>query len=955
MKKILSGTLGLFLGLTSFNALAQGMAESLAQMPPAEAMQLPADSTVRQGVLPNGLTYYIRHNETPKGQADFFIAQKVGSVLEEDNQRGLAHFLEHMCFNGTENFEGNEVVSWLETKGVKFGADLNAYTGVDETVYNISNVPVGNVAVEDSCLLILHDWADGLLLLPEEIDKERGVIHEEWRMRNVGMSRLMEQQLPAMYPDTRYAYRWPIGTMEVVDNFEPQVLRDYYETWYRPDQQGVIVIGDIDVDRIENKIKEMFGPIKMPENVKERVYFEVPDNKGTLYAIGADPEMPNARATLYIKNDKLPRAYRNTPVQISLDYINDMITTMLQARLDELATDPAAPFAAAGTYYGGFFVADTKDALTLVALGKDTNITPALQAVYRELLRAQRGGFTISEYDRAKEEYLSQAEKKFNNRDKRENEEFSRGIVRVFIDGTPMLDPQTEYQTAQQMAMMIPLEAINATLQQMVTPDNRVISVMLPQTEGTVIPTEAELAAALAAVDAEDIKPFVDEVKAEPLIPALPAPGKITGVEKLEKWGAEKWTLSNGATVVVKPTDFKADEILLDAQALGGTSVFGNDYASTLKFMPYALNQYGLGDYTYKDLQKYLQGKQCGISFDFSNYTRDITGHSTPKDLKNMMELLYMGFTALNITADEFDATRNTFSGVLHNQENEPDYIFGKRIQENLYEAPVEQVLSVADIQAAQLAQTLDVAHKMTANAADYTFFIVGSVNLDELRPLVEQYIASLPGNAATAVKTPVMPESMKAYKAAPALTESTIESSQPQTYVFTIAYDTLPFTAKDRAALNVAGQILSQRILEQVREEWGASYSPGAGAMMSRVANGANSMVITQFPMKPEMKDKVVNYLKQAYIDMQNEVKPAELTKVSEYMVKNVKEQLDKNNGWLNGMAAEALNGVDTFTGAEEIYKNLTTDDIRNIMKRINDAGNYRVVLMDAVAPAAK
>ncbi|MDE5633800.1 MAG: insulinase family protein, partial [Muribaculaceae bacterium] len=290
MKKIFSKVLFLMIGMFTLSVSAQ--AQGMPQMP-----SLPADTMVRQGVLPNGLTYYIRHNETPKGQADFYIAQKVGSINEDDSQRGLAHFLEHMCFNGTENFKGNEVVNWLETKGVKFGYNLNAYTGFDETVYNISNVPVNNTAVEDSCLLILHDWADGLLLLPEEIDKERGVIHEEWRMRNVGSQRIMEKQLPVIYKDSKYAYRMPIGLMEIVDNFPPEVLRNYYETWYRPDLQGIIVVGDIDVDRIENKIKELFSPIKMPENPKAREYAEVPDTEGTIYAIDADPEQSNARAT----------------------------------------------------------------------------------------------------------------------------------------------------------------------------------------------------------------------------------------------------------------------------------------------------------------------------------------------------------------------------------------------------------------------------------------------------------------------------------------------------------------------------------------------------------------------------------------------------------------------------------------------------------------------------------
>ncbi|MDE7119446.1 MAG: insulinase family protein, partial [Muribaculaceae bacterium] len=542
-----------------------------------------------------------------------------------------------------------------------------------------------------------------------------------------------------------------------------------------------------------------------------------------------------------------------------------------------------------------------------------------------------------------------------NNRDKKENETITREIVRTFIDGVPMLDPQQELSIKQMLTQAVSLDDINNALKELVTDNNRVVSVMLPEVAGNTLPTEAEIAAALAAVDAENIEPFVDQVKAEPLIPALPAPGKITKTETLDKWGAQQWTLSNGVKVVVKPTEFKADEILMDAQALGGTSVFGNDYASSIKFMPYALSQHGLGEYTYKDLQKYLQGKQCNVSYNFSDYTRDITGTTTPKDLKNMMELLYMSFTNLAIMPDEFQAVQKTFSGVLQNQEKTPDYIFNERISENLYEAPVKQPLTVADIQAATPAQTLEMVSTLTAHAADYTFYFVGSLTLEEFRPLVEQYIATLPADAASTTKAPVFPASMKAYKNAPAVAESKCESTTPQTYVFTIAYAELPFTAKERAAILVAGQIMSQRILEQVREEWGASYSPGAGGMMSRVSNGANTLVLTQFPMKPEMKDKVVDYLKQAYIDMEKGVTAEELGKVKEYMVKKTKQSKEENNGWLNGMTGEALNGVDTFLTGEEVYNSLTPADIQAAMKALNDAGTYRVVLMDAIAPEAK
>ena len=458
---------------TLFAAFAMAMVTftGFAQKPD----ELPADPQVRHGVLPNGLNYYIRHNETPKGQADFFIAQKVGSILENDDQRGLAHFLEHMCFNGTKNFPGNQLITWLESVGVKFGQNLNAYTGTDETVYNISAVPTARVGVQDSCLLILHDWADDLLLDGEEIDKERGVIHEEWRSSNVGRMRILEQILPTMYPESKYGYRLPIGTMEVVDNFPHQALRDYYEAWYRPDQQGIIVVGDIDVDRIEGKIKELFGPIEMPAAAKPREIEEVPDTEGTIYAIGADKEMQFPMFNIFFKNEVMPKEMRNTMIYMVSDYIFDMISSMLNNRYAELAKDPSTPFAVGMADYSNYLFANSEDALSLTGVAKGDDMIPAFKSVYRELLRALRGGFTITEYDRARSQYLSDLENAYNNREKHDNTAYAREIVRHFIDNVPMPGIETEYQMMSGIANQIPVDAINQSLQQLVTDDNRVV------------------------------------------------------------------------------------------------------------------------------------------------------------------------------------------------------------------------------------------------------------------------------------------------------------------------------------------------------------------------------------------------------------------------------------------------------------------------------------------------
>lgn len=944
--KSLKRLLFVAVGLMAFASGAQ------AQMDPTQS--LPADPQLRYGTLPNGMTYYIRHNETPKGQADFYIAQKVGSMLENDDQRGLAHFLEHMCFNGTENFEGNEVVKWLETKGVKFGRDLNAYTAFDETVYNIANVPSANTAVTDSCLLILHDWADGLLLLPEEIDKERGVIHEEWRSRNSGQQRLMEVLLPKIFPGTKYGLRMPIGTMEVVDNFPPEALRAYYEEWYRPDQQGLVIVGDLDVDRTEAKIKEIFEPIKMPENAPERVYEPVPDNEGMLVAVGADPEVTNSVAMMAFKTDPVPREMRNTMPGMMMKYVMEMASSMFNARLDEMRSNPETPFSDAGGYYGNFLVTPTKDAFTIQVSGKGNDLRPALASVYREVLRAAKGGFTATEYDRARSEYLSRLEKNKNNIDKTDNSAYVNRFVRGFIDGTPTIDADVRYQIMSAVAPQIPVELINQTMSQLITPDNRALLVMAPEKEGIVVPTEEQLVQTISEVDGETIEAFVDEVKAEPLIPTLPTPGTITATKELPQWGATQWTLSNGVKVVFKKTDFKADEIVFDAQALGGTSVFPDSYANSLLFSSIVSEMGGLGDYTNKDLSKYLQGKQASVGVEFDDYIRDVSGSTTPKDLPTLMELIYMTFTAPNITVEEFTAAQQSISDMLKHQDANPMYVFQKSVNKALYANPRKQTLTSDKVKAATREQCLEIYQKMTANAADYTFFFVGSIDEATFKPLVEQYIATLPANAATATTAPKFDASL-ALKASQPVQGFKTPMQTPTTYVAIIESGKLDYTPKEKAALETAAQILSQRLIEKVREDMGAVYSINASGNMRRLAQADNSIIQSVFPVKPEMTDQVLQLIADEFKAMESNVTPQELGKVTEYTLKAIAEEREKNAPWLNAMAGVAINGVDTFSPAEEIYKNLTVADVQEAVKALNQQGNYWTVVLEAEEAPAK
>lgn len=916
-------------------------AQDFSQVP-----QLPVDSAVRIGKLPNGLTYYIRHNEYPKGQADFYIAQKVGSALEEDNQRGLAHFLEHMCFNGTTHFPGNNIIHWLETVGVKFGQNLNAYTGVDETVYNISNVPIARESVQDSCLLILHDWANDLTLDPKEIDKERGVIHQEWRRSMVGQMRILEKVLPKMYPGSRYGYRLPIGTMDVVDNFPPQALRDYYEKWYRPDQQAILVVGDIDVDRIEGKIKEMFSEIEMPANAAERTYEPVGDHKGTLYAIGHDPEQTNNIVQLFFLTEPLPAQLKNTEMNYVMDYVMHMITSMLNNRFNDISSKPDAPFAAAYAGYDGYFLAKTKDALTITGIAKDDNLEHVVGAIYRELLRAVRGGFTQSEYDRARDEYISYLDKTYNNRNTRENGSYIKEYVRSFIDGEPIPGVEKDVEISKRYASMLPVQAINEQLKELVTADNRVLLALLTEKEGQKYPTEESFAAVMGSVDNENIEAYVDEVKSEPLIPQLPKPGKITKTVDNKQWGATEWTLSNGAKVIVKKTKFKEDEILVYAGALGGYADMPDTYANSMIFMPVALNSCGLGTYTNSDLQKYLAGKQVNFEPSFSNYTREFEGSTTPKDLPTFMEILYMGFKDINFSPEEFQALQNTYSGILKNQEKNPQYIFQTKLNETLYNSPRRRSLSVDAVNGASREQIVEIAHKMTANAADYTFVFVGNVDENVLRPLVEQYIASLPGNPKKAVKKIDKYNPDLLIKEGSATDKYTAKMETPQTWVFISDMAKLPYTPKNRVLASIAGQILSKRLLDTVREDMGAVYSIGASGSLQRVGQN-NAIIQSAFPMKPEMQDTVLTFIADEFENMTKNIKPEELNKVKEFMVKSYTENHEKNSPWLSAIAGYLQNGVDTFNGDVEVVNSITVDDVQKFMHDLNAQNNYRVVLL--------
>ena len=909
------------------------------QMPP-----VPVDKEVRIGKLDNGLTYYIRHNEYPKNQVDFYIAQKVGSILEEDNQRGLAHFLEHMCFNGTKNFPGNSMIKWLESVGVKFGYNLNAYTSIDETVYRISSVPTERIGVQDSCLMILSDWADGLLLEGKEIDEERSVIHEEWRSQLPPNMRILEKLLPEIYPDSRYGHRLPIGTMEVVDNFPHQALRDYYEKWYRPDLQGIVVVGDIDVDRIEGKIKELFSKIEKPVNPAERVYYPVADNEKPIIAFGSDKEQSNYVAQIMFKYDALPDSLKGTMADVTTAYLLDMAQMMLQIRLNEQGQKADAPFAVASAFYGEFIMAKTKQAFQMAMVPKGNSFNEGLKAVYREALRAKRGGFTATEYARCRTEYLSQLEKAYNNRNQQENKTLAESYVRNFIDKKPIPGIETEYQMMSMIVNQIPVEAVNQVFSQIVSDKNMVVLGMMPAREGESCPKDDDILALLSQVEAENIAPYVDNVKDEPLVSELPVAGKVVRENLLSDFGAKEWILSNGAKVVLKKTDFKADEIYMMAVAKGGTSVYGNDKAADLMFMPAVLEQHGLGNFTNSDLTKLMAGKQVSLKVAFEDYVRSLYGNTTPKDLKTYMEMIYMTFTGLTVTPDEFTAMQNLYKGLIQNQEQNPNFIFQKKVQEFLYTSPNKQVFSVNDIEKANRDNILSIINEQLANAADFTFVFSGNFDEAELKTLVEQYIASLP--SVKGKKQDLKYNSAVEIKAGSEEKEYAMKMEVPQGSAAVVISGKMPYSFKNRLMASMSAQIISTRLLNEVREKEGAVYSIFTQGSQERLSEMSVTYQ-TIFQVKPEKKDRALEIIRSEFEKLAKETPVEELDKVKEFMVKQYAENEHTNSYWCSMMAGNELKPAEIFAQAEKAILSVTPEELSEYVNKVMKQNNYRVLVM--------
>ena len=916
------------------------MASAQQQMPP-----IPIDPNVRIGKLDNGLTYYIRHNELPEKRADFYIAQKVGSILEEDNQRGLAHFLEHMCFNGTTNFPGKGIINWLETIGVRFGENLNAYTSIEETVYNIDNVPVIRDGIVDSCLLILHDWANDLTLAEAEIDNERGVIHEEWRTGQGAMMRMYEQALPKAMEGSKYGHRLPIGTIEVIDNFPYQALRDYYKAWYRPDQQGIIVVGDIDVDKVEAKIKELFSPIQMPANAPERKYEPVPDNKEPIVTIAKDKEQPSTMIYLWHKHPATPNEAKGNIGYLVQNYLFSMISSMMHARLEELRQGANPPFIYAASGDSDFLMAKTTEAFVGMAMSKDDGIPTALSALVREIERARKFGFTASEYARAKADYLRELESVYNERDKMKNDEYVEEYVRHFIDNEPIPGIETEYAIMNQLVPNIPVEAINSILPQLIKDENIVINIFGPDKEGMVYPTEAEILDVLKKTKAEEITAYEDKVSDEPLLKETPKAGKIVKTEE-GPFGSTALTLSNGVRVVVKNTDFKADDIRMRAYSPGGTSIFGTNEFIQIKMLNSVASLGGLGNFSNVDLEKVLAGKKASVNAIVGSQTEILSGYCSPKDLETLMQLVYLSFTAPRMDDDAFESFKQRTKASLANQEANPMTALTDTLQKEMYgNHPMAKRFKAEMVDQIDYNRIMEMYKDRFKEAGDFTFLFVGNINMEEAKPLIETYLGGLPTiNRKENFKDIQMDIRKGTHKN---VFEKQMET--PKASVISIISGNCEYNLKNDLLMTMLSQTMDMVYIETIREKEGATYGVSTTGMISRYPKDEAVFQI-YFDTDPAKREKMEQLVMAELQKVAQEgPRPEHLAKVKEFLLKKHLENVKENGYWLNKLNEYYWYNTDMDSNYDKLLNEITVEDVKNFTKALLDQGNIIEVTMTA------
>jgi zinc protease len=916
-------------------------ADQAAPAPPLALDQvLPVDPAVRTGQLANGLRYYIRQNARPAQRVALRLAVNVGSIYEENDQRGLAHFLEHMAFNGTQNFKPGELITFLESIGARFGPHVNAYTSFDETVYML-DVPTDRPGYVDRGLLALHDFAAGIALVPEEIEKERGVVIEEWRGRLGAGSRLTDKQLPVLLAKSRYAERLPIGTPEVLKSFPPQRLVDFYRKWYRPDQMAVVVVGDINPAEMQQLVEQRFGAIPAPGAPLEAIDRTVPAHDDTLFSVATDPEAQGWSVALAHKR---PFEAERTVGDYRRALIQQLATQMLNLRLREIARRPNAPFL--GAEAGGSGLVRPVEMYELGAAVQEGSIAAGLEALIVEARRMQQFGFTAEELDRARAALLASYDRALKERNTSEHSTYASEYVRAFLEREPIPGIEYEHRIAATFLPTVTIAEVTAEARKLLHDDNRVVLVVAPEKKDTPVPTEAALRATIAKATKVPVEAYTDALAGRALVEKPPVRGKVTARRTIAELDTTVLTLSNGVDVWLKPTDFKNDQVVISAYAKGGASVASADDYTEATLATALVGVGGIGGLNPVDLSKLLAGKIASASPTISTYTHGISGSASPRDLETALQLNYLAFTAPNLTRESFELLRRRVSSALENQAQNPAYVFNERVDQvntsNHYSA---KALSPADVAQLDLEAMARFYRDRFSNAADFTYFIVGAFSVAEITPLLEQWVATLPS---TGKKTSTFRD-MGVRFPTTAVTDEVRKGREPrgQTVISFFADTKLDEFEMHRA--RAAASLLGIRLRDILREELGGTYGVSVSYDNSLPLTGYGAMVV-QFGSDPGNIEKLTGEVLKEVDRLKRQGPSVEdVKRVQELERRDLETAMKQNSFWVGSLQTVHMLGWDplSITRRTDRIDKLTPEVLHEMFKRYFPLDRHTVVTL--------
>ena len=936
MKRIL-------ISLFTFAALL--IAGSAAAQDPSQLPVIPNDPNVKVGKLDNGLTYYIRKNDKPAQRAEFYLATNVGAIQEEQpDQDGLAHFLEHMCFNGTANFPDKQILDYLRSIGAEFGRNINASTGVEETQYMLNNIPVARESVVDSCLMILRDYAHFVTNSTEEIDKERGVIIEERRQRRTADWRMHEQSLPYYYAGTKYAECTLIGLQEHLETFKPESLRSFYETWYHPGNQAVVVVGDIDVDRTESKIKEFFGVIPKKENPKAKEVIMIPGNKEPVAGIITDPEATAPSIEMIWKSDAMPEAYNNTIVGKAQELIKNLVQSIMYERFSDLTAKPDCPYLSG--FVGIFNLTETCEPAFAEVTLKENDLIGGFKAFYTEIEKMKRYGFSDDEIERAKTNLLNRFDDRRKKADTRKNPEFIRPILQNFFDNYAFPTPDTEYMIVEQLLKQIPAVALNQVAAGIITDENLVVLYKGPEKAGIATPTADDLLKAVAEVKASDIQPNAATEVAKEFLDASKLKGSKIKKQGTSAYGATEWTLANGVRVIVYPTEFTKDQILVNIYEQGGKSLIETADLPSFDenvFQLY-LNNTGIAGFKGTQVSKMLTGKTLRIDPYIDDLKHGVSGSSSVKDLETALQLAYLYYTEPRFDAEEFQNGIEQIKAVLPNLMEQPNFKFGQILMDTMYGGNPRRAQINPDILAKADVKTLERVYKGLFNdAAGVTAIFVGDINPETLKPLVQKYLGSLKKSKKASAWTDRHEDIVKGHveKVAP------VKMQTPKSTVCNVYSADLQYSAENAVALDAIKYILDMRYVTSLREDEGGTYGAGVGTHLRKDPSD-RAIIQVYFDCKPALCEKLRTLAKKGIEDLAANGPTAEevsMTKLN--LEKKIPENRIRNGYWEDCIIDYLDHGYNYDAAYEAAVAGLTGEKIQAALKAIMDKGNLVEVVV--------